>query len=91
MLISADGRAYKLKTAIQLKALRTNPLAGPIGVLARVYRPQKRGDIDNVAKCLLDACNGLLWLDDSQIVDLHLLRFDDKTNPRVELSVSLLA
>lgn len=31
-----------------------------------------RGDIDNLAKAVLDACNGLLWHDDRQVVDLHV-------------------
>lgn len=90
ILISAEGRAYKLRTALKLKALRIIPLEGPICVSLTLYRPQKRGDADNALKCLFDACNGLLWLDDSQIVEIHLWRKDDKANPRVELSVSLV-
>lgn len=27
-------------------------------------------DVDNYAKAILDACNGILWADDSQIIDL---------------------
>jgi Holliday junction resolvase RusA-like endonuclease len=29
-----------------------------------------RTDIDNVAKAILDACNGLVYLDDRQVVGL---------------------
>lgn len=32
---------------------------------------KKYGDIDNLAKAVLDACNGVLWIDDSQITELH--------------------
>jgi Holliday junction resolvase RusA-like endonuclease len=35
----------------------------------------------------LDALQGSLYLNDSQIVALHLYRYDDKANPRIEVSV----
>ena len=33
--------------------------------------PETRPDLDNYVKTLKDACNGVLWRDDAQIVDLH--------------------
>ena len=33
---------------------------------------KRYGDCDNLAKGILDACNGVIWKDDSQIVDLHV-------------------
>lgn len=32
----------------------------------------KRPDADNVAKAVLDGCNGVVFADDSQIVELHI-------------------
>ena len=32
----------------------------------------KRVDCDNLSKCVLDALNGIAWLDDAQVVDLHV-------------------
>lgn len=37
------------------------------GVISKRY-----GDIDNLAKGILDALTGILWKDDSQIVKLHV-------------------
>lgn len=34
----------------------------------------KRHDIDNIAKTVLDACNGIVYLDDVQIVSLHVTK-----------------
>lgn len=34
------------------------------------YLPGKKPDIDNLSKFALDCCNGIIWVDDSQIVDL---------------------
>ena len=33
-----------------------------------------KGDVDNLAKSILDGLNGVLYLDDKQIVDLHIRR-----------------
>jgi Holliday junction resolvase RusA-like endonuclease len=44
--------------------------------LAGVERP-KVNDIDNVCKCVLDAMNGIVFVDDKQVVSLHATkRFD---------------
>ena len=32
------------------------------------------GDIDNVAKQILDACNGIVYKDDRQVVSLHVTK-----------------
>ncbi len=36
---------------------------------------------------MFDALNGLVWLDDMQVVEIHSFRADDKKNPRVEFLV----
>ena len=51
--------------------------------------PTKKADIDNVAKAILDAVKGQVWVDDAQVVDLAASkRYSD--NPRVELEVTEL-
>jgi hypothetical protein len=38
-------------------------------------RPGKNcGDVDNLAKSVLDALNGIAWDDDSQVVDLRVIK-----------------
>lgn len=49
-------------------------------------RPTIKPDLDNIAKSVLDALNGLAYLDDKQIVFLKVEKFYD-VNPRVELMV----
>jgi Holliday junction resolvase RusA-like endonuclease len=49
-------------------------------------RPTKRPDLDNIAKAVLDALNGLAYQDDSQIVRLVVEKYySDK--PCVEVSI----
>lgn len=38
--------------------------------LAGIERPAKSPDIDNIVKALADGMNGIVWVDDSQIVEL---------------------
>lgn len=83
VLVSREGRAYRDAAGMAALLAGARPLEGPLAVELRLYRPQKRGDIDAYCKALLDAMQGFLWVDDSQIVELHLYRGDDKHNPRV--------
>ena len=90
MLISADGRAFKKEVAAICLVNRIKPLEGDICVNIEVFRPQKRGDLDNFFKGLLDSLNGIGWKDDSQIKRIIAERFEDKTNPRVEIEITAL-
>jgi Holliday junction resolvase RusA-like endonuclease len=49
-------------------------------------RPTKRPDLDNIAKAVLDALNGLAYQDDSQIVALEVCKYySDKPRVIVEI------
>ena len=52
-------------------------------------RPTVKPDIDNLCKATLDSFNGILWKDDSQIVDLNLHKFYSD-NPRIEIELEEL-
>jgi crossover junction endodeoxyribonuclease RusA len=84
---SEDARAYQVAVGWQCQALHLAPHTGPVAVTVRLYRPAKRGDIDNSLKVLLDALQGHVYNDDAQIVELHAYRYDDKRDPRVEVDV----
>ena len=44
--------------------------------LANTIVPVKP-DVDNVAKLLLDCLSGILYVDDAQVVDLHIFKLRD--------------
>lgn len=44
---------------------------GDMRLTVWVTRAAKRGDLDNFLKSCADACNGVLFDDDSQVVELH--------------------
>lgn len=53
-----------------------------------VEKDGRRGDLDNLAKAILDAANGVLWDDDRQVDGLFARRFpSDKANPRTTIRV----
>lgn len=52
------------------------------------YLPdERRRDLDNIAKTVLDALNGVLYLDDSQITTLLVATHVDRERPRVEVHI----
>ena len=72
MLISREGRLFRQRVCAILAASGVQALAGPLAVQIEVYPPDnRRRDIDNVQKALLDAMqHGGAYHDDSQIVRL---------------------
>jgi crossover junction endodeoxyribonuclease RusA len=89
MVVSADARAYKEEVGWLLKLKIKEPLPGDVYVKVRIFRPRKIGDLDNTLKVLLDALKGIVFFDDDQVVEIRANRFDDKTNPRAEVSVEV--
>ena len=49
-------------------------------------RPIKKPDLDNLAKSVLDALNGVVYLDDAQLVSLHVTKVYSN-NPGVDIMV----
>lgn len=54
--------------------------------LAGIINPMKKPDLDNVAKCFLDSMNEIVYLDDKQVVNLHVTKVYAET-PAVEVMV----
>jgi Holliday junction resolvase RusA-like endonuclease len=74
-------RDFELDVKTMLNKIYTGqPLQGPIAVQVKVffetpkrtqYKYPPRCDCDNLFKSIADACNELLWEDDSQIVKMQ--------------------
>ena len=85
-VLSREGRIYRQRVAWTCRDLRR--IDGDVVVRIKVYRPAKRGDLDNCFKAILDSLRGLAFHDDSQVVRIEADRYDDKANPRVEVEVT---
>lgn len=88
--LSDEAKDYKRLIAQLYLSMpsRPVPLEGAVALHLMVYRPRKSGDLSNRIKVLEDVLQGFAYEDDSQVVELHAFRFEDKANPRVEVTVS---
>lgn len=43
-------------------------------------------DLDNLLKLVLDACNGVVWADDRQVVEVRARMLRGSSSPRTELT-----
>jgi Holliday junction resolvase RusA-like endonuclease len=86
--LTVHGREEKRIVAWEAHSLyRGVPMNGPCIVDLFMFWPDKRKrDVDNI-KGYIDSLTGILWTDDSLIMDLNLKKRVDPENPRVEIKV----
>lgn len=86
---SRDYREVLQNAARQaMSVLNAPPMEGALYARLSVYRKfnatsRNFGDLDNHAKAICDAFNGLIYRDDSQIISTLLTKHTDKTSPRI--------
>ena len=89
-LIFVSQEAEKYKAQVARLTGCPQLIQSEISIRIKVFRAQRSGDLDNKLKVLFDALQGVIYVNDSQIVEIHALRFEDKFNPRVEVEVKTL-
>lgn len=67
-----ETREYEQRVAWEAKAAGASPIDGPVGVRIVCVASQRRPDLDNAAKSILDGLNGVAWEDDRQVAELHV-------------------
>lgn len=86
-VLSAEGRAYHSYAADTAKAAGIEMLLGDVRITMRVYRPIMARDLQNCFKCAIDGLSGIAWKDDKQIKRIEAERFQDASNPRLEIEI----
>lgn len=91
----ARSRAYRevVRQAAQSAMDGREPITGAVDVTVKLFRRFKQtarnfGDLDNHAKSILDACNGICFADDAQVVRLLVEKYTDATDPRAEITIT---
>ncbi len=89
MYMSQEGKAIKEDYQWQIKAqYHGMPHTGPVGIEVALYFGRKgKHDIDNFNKLLLDACTGIVWIDDSQVERMEIVKRYHKEDPRIEITI----
>jgi len=88
--MSAEGKSlkesYQWQAKVQTKGHK--PFKEAIKLKVDLYMGTKRKcDIDNFNKICYDALSGIVWEDDTQIVEVTTRKFYDKLTPRIELDI----
>ncbi len=93
------------KAAARLAVLRQPSLPGTTGpksplvewprqsryrVEATIYLPDMRGDVDNVAKSILDGMQGIAYDDDKYVMELWIEKRINRAEPRADVVVIAL-
>lgn len=83
-----EGKQYKEKVANIVKALVTIPTSKNLLVEITFYfGDNRRRDVSNYEKGILDSMIKIVYDDDSQIQTLILHKQIDKENPRVDVQI----
>lgn len=85
--VSAEAQAYRKQVAAICREKGIEPMEGPLHLELNIFRPRRVGDLSNRIKVLEDALQGIAYEDDSQIVAIAAYRHDDKTDPRIEVTL----
>lgn len=86
-------KARAWETAIRARYLELGgpKVEDPLSLWIKFVRSNKiRADVDNLLKSVLDALNGIAWLDDAQIEEVHVLKVissEHNGEPRVEIDI----
>jgi crossover junction endodeoxyribonuclease RusA len=86
--LTDEGKQFKIKVAEVLAKQKVKKIDGEVAVTIKVFRPRRQGDLDNRIKPTLDALKNIAFEDDKHVVELHAYRYEDKSCPRVEVTVT---
>lgn len=88
MVKSSADREYMRRVQAICVADGLRPVDGDVEVEIKWYRKQRKGDVQERFKSLLDALQGFAYHDDAQICDYRVVRDDsDKKNPRAVVHI----
>ena len=91
----AKGKQFKDKMPLDIQITAYYPIPKSTSkkkrkeMLEHQIRPVVKPDLDNIAKLIYDALNGVAWHDDNAIVDTRICKFYSE-NPRVEIFIQVV-
>ena len=89
MFMKADYKKYKERWVEAAKAIKLKaPYEGNVAVISTwTFGTRRRKDLQNCGKLEYDALNDIIYLDDSQIMEITCNKAYSKNNPSVTIEV----
>ena len=89
--MTANGKALKESYGWQAKSQwKDKPTILPVEIhIGFYFKTQRKHDIDNYSKILLDSLTGIVWRDDEQIWRATYSKWIDKKDPRIEIEINI--
>jgi Holliday junction resolvase RusA-like endonuclease len=75
MYLTKEGKAYKEALNLTARTQIKEPIQDEIGLSIYFYVNRKNRDIDNMLKPVLDALEGILYINDRQINKLFVYKY----------------
>jgi Holliday junction resolvase RusA-like endonuclease len=92
MVLSTEARAYIAELEHLGCARGIHPYAGDVRVSIDWHRQRRSGDLDKRVGILLDALQGVAYVKDAQVAELHAWRRDGSAAPgTVSVTIEPLA
>ena len=87
--LSAEGKKLKEDYQWQAKSQCKEKISNkPFEIEIKLFfKRDGKHDIDNYGKLLLDSLTGIVWEDDNQIFKQTVSKWQDKNNPRIEITI----
>jgi crossover junction endodeoxyribonuclease RusA len=88
-------KAYERKVAliatIARQSAHRKPFTGPVGISVVLrFKTKRRIDLDNCLKALMDSLNGVLYADDSQVMEMQVSKVIGSDEPGAHVVVTEL-
>lgn len=89
LMLRAQWKSEPLKSPIRanLTFLVGCPASRPARSRINHTHPAVRPDIDNFQKAVMDSANGILWVDDGQLVELRAIKLYDWATKRTGIVI----
>lgn len=92
VLSSVVENYYVAVRVAGLQARLKDPLEGPLRVTVRWFRGRQAGDLDNRLKVLMDSLQGVAYVSDAQVFEIHAFKDDSQPRkPRCEVKVERMS
>ena len=89
LFVTAAAKEFKSRIGqharVAMMKAHLQPIAHPCAVMIIVFNC--RHDVDACSKICQDACEGIVFQNDSQVQEMHLYKMKDDKGPRMKVEV----